>query len=152
MPVGAEGIDVLLAKSFSIGVLGFMYGVAVSGFTLLDDAVRGRQVSLGGLPRGLATALRDGAFTSRVLVYGMTAAGGMSLLQHGLDAPSRIHRLPFPSSTDQASTWVGCTVALYCAVVDAGVTTRSMRTLYAATGATVITGVLAYISPPEQLK
>ena len=149
-----SGLDVLLAKCFYVGSVGFVYGASLSGFSLLDDAVRCRgsgavAPTLSGAARGLAAAAREGAYTSRVLAVGMAAAGCSSLLLHGLHAPARVHRLPFPSRDDAASTWVGCLVALYCAMPPEAVPPRALRGACAATGATAITYLLQLYSPPE---
>jgi hypothetical protein len=145
------GLDVLLAKVFYVSATGFVYGASLSSFSLLDDARRGPR---GGrtLPRalgGLAVAAREGAFTSRVLAVGMAAAGAASLLQHGLHAPHRLHRLPFPAADDRASTWAGAAAALLAALPPEAVPGRALRATCAATGATALTCALLLFSPAE---
>ena len=145
------GVDVLLAKVFYVGATGFAYGASLSGFSLLDDALRGPSAGRS-LPRalaGLAAAAREGAFTSRVLAAGMAAAGAASLLQHGLHAPHRLHRLPFPAADDRASTWVGAAAALLAALPREALPGLALRCTCAATGATALTGALLLLSPPE---
>ncbi len=145
------GLDALLAKCFYVGTMGFAYGASLSGFTLLDDAVRGG----GGAPSlsralaGLGAAAREGAYTSRVLVAGMGVAGAACLLQHGLSAPARLHRLPFPAADDRASTWAGAAAALYVALTPEAVPARALRAACAATGATALTLALLRFAPPE---
>ena len=153
-----QGLDVLLAKCFYVGTMGFAYGASLSGFTLLDDAVRGGGGGGGGgggapsLSRalaGLGAAAREGAYTSRVLVAGMGVAGAACLLQHGLSAPARLHRLPFPAADDRASTWAGAAAALYVALTPEAVPARALRAACAATGATALTLALLRFAPPE---
>ena len=144
------GLDVLLAKTFYVGVTGFTYGSVLSGFALLDDAVRGGRAGLRLLPSGLRAAGSEGLYTARVLAAGMAAAGCASLLLHGGSAPSRVHRLPFPSPDDRASTWVGCLAALLCAVPRGALGgSRGLHAAAAASGATALTALLLLYSPPE---
>ena len=145
-----QGLDVLLAKCFYVGTMGFAYGASLSGFTLLDDAVRGGGgASAARALAGLRAAAREGAYTSRVLVAGMGVAGAASLLQHGLSAPARLHRLPFPAADDRASTWAGAAAALYVALTPEAVPARALRGACAATGATALTLALLRLAPPE---
>ena len=145
------GLDVLLAKCFYIGATGFTYGASLAGFSQVDDALRGPRSGLTwqGARAGLAAAAREGAYTSRVLLVGMAAAGTTSLLLHGPHAPARLHRLPFPAADDRASTWVGAAAALYAAMPAEAMPQRALRGACAATGATALTCALLLLGPAE---